>query len=352
MTIYIITIILIVILQPVLQLVLGSDKYKNTYNVLIGTWLFLVLALRSESVGSDLPTYIRRYAIFGNTEWNNLAEVAEINDTEIGYAALNKILYMLSDNPRLLICVVSFFLIYVFSREIKLNSDNPAFSYFLYITLGMYVRTFNTIRQQIAAAIALLAYHYIKEKKPIKFLVVILAASTIHKSVLIVIPMYFIARMKINYKVYICSFMGCILSIVIGDRLLSLITYKERYTATVSSVSNGAIGSCIIFGAFIILMIIICKKFKASESRFYMHFSIFCLLISSFTFVMPIIARVLFYFDAVTLLAVPNTVGQVKNISTRYFIICGVCAVTLFYYICIICRADVAAVIPYSFYRN
>lgn len=352
MAIYIVTIILIVVLQPILKVFLGSTKYKNIYVFLIGTWLFLVLALRNESVGSDMPNYIDRYATFGNTSWKDLDEVAKIKDMETGYAALSKLLYLFSDNPRFLIVVISFFLIYVFSREIKLNSDNPAFSYFLYITLGMYVRAFTAYRQQIATALALLAYHYILDKKPVRFFVLILIASTIHKSVLFVIPMYWIARMKIDYKVYFISFAGGILCVTIGDRLLSYITYKERYTEMVARGSGGAVGSCLIFGAFIILMIIICQKFKIPESRFYMHFSIFCLLISSLTFVLPIMARMLYYFDAVILCAIPNTISQIKCISTRYFLIFGICSVTLFYYICIICRADTGAVIPYSFFWN
>ena len=350
MTIYIVTIILIIIFQPFLQLIFGSEKYKNIYVFIIGTWLFFILALRSETVGSDLPTYINRYPIFGETPWKELPEVSKKMDMEMGYAILSKLLYLLSANPRVLICVVSFIIIYVFSKEIKDNSKNPAFSYFLYITLGMYVRAFTAYRQQIATALAIFSYRYIREKKPIKFLIVILIASTIHKSVLFVLPMYFIANMKINYKVYVSSFIGCILCITIGDRLLSYITYKDRYTEMVARGSDGAVGSCIIFSAFIVLMIIIWKSFRTPESKFYMHFAIFCLLISSFTFVLPIIARMLYYFDAVMLYTIPNTVSQIKNISTRYFIICSICFITLFYYIYIICQADTGSVIPYSFY--
>ncbi len=236
--------------------VFGSEKYKNIYVFIIGTWLFFILALRSETVGSDLPTYINRYPIFGETPWKELPEVSKKMDMEMGYAILSKLLYLLSANPRVLICVVSFIIIYVFSKEIKDNSKNPAFSYFLYITLGMYVRAFTAYRQQIATALAIFSYRYIREKKPIKFLIVILIASTIHKSVLFVLPMYFIANMKINYKVYVSSFIGCILCITIGDRLLSYITYKDRYTEMVARGSDGAVGSCIIFSAFIVLMLI------------------------------------------------------------------------------------------------
>lgn len=352
MTIYIVTIILIVALQPILKMIFGSEKYKNKYVLLIGIWLFFVLLFRDEAIGSDLRGYIVRYQIFGNTLWKDLAEVAKTNYMEIGYAALNKILYMLSDNPRFLIGVVSFFLIYVFSREIRLSSSNPAFSYFLYITMEMYVRTFTAYRQQIAAALALIAYHYILEKKPVRFLIIILAASTIHKSVIAVIPMYLIVRMKINYKIYFASFAGCILCITIGDKLLSYFTYREGYVKLISRGNNGAVGACLIFIAFIILMIIICQKFKTPELRFYMHFTIFCLLISCMTFVLPVIARMLYYFDSVILFAIPNVVAQVKNISTRYILICGICLVTLFYYICIICRADTCSVVPYKFYWN
>lgn len=355
MTVYIITIILIVGLQPVLNLIFGSEKYKGIYVFFIGTWLFLISALRDKSVGSDFSGYLRMFTLYGNTPWRDLIDIAKKSDIEIGYVAFNKIIYMISDNPRVLACIIAFILIFVFSREIKRNSNNPAFSYFLFVTMGMLGRSFNVMRQQIAVALALLAYPYIKEKKFIKFLIIILIAFHVHMSVVIVLPMYFIMQTKINYKVYFAFLVSCILCITIGDRLLSLFIYQERYIeryTTFTGERNGAVGECIIFSAFIILISIIWGNHKTGEMKFYMHFAMFCLLISCLTFVQPIIDRMEAYFDLVMIYAIPNTVSRVEKLSTRYFIICSVCAVTLFYYLCIICRADPGEVVPYVFCWN
>lgn len=352
MTVYIITIILIVVLQPLLNLIFSTEKFKRIYVFFIGIWLFLISAFRGKSVGSDFSGYLRRYTIFGNTSWRDLAETAIRSDMEIGYAALNKIIYMISDNPRVLACIIAFFLILVYSREIKRNSNNPAFSYFLYLTMGMLGRTFNTMRQQIAVAAALLAYSCIKERKFVKFLLIIFLASQIHRSVLVVLPMYFIAHTKIDYKIYLIFFVSCILCLTIGDRLLSFFIYKERYAATLMRGSNGAVGECIIYTAFVVLLSIIWGCHKTFEMKFYMHFAMFCLLISCLTFVQPIIGRLEAYFDFIMVYAIPNTVSRIEKLSTRYFVICSVCAVMLLYYLCIICRADMGEVVPYVFCWN
>jgi len=110
MVIYLITILLIIILEPVISIFSRKDKLKRNYIFLICFWLFLLLILRSETVGADLLTYIDVYAAFGKCPWGKMIQIAEVHDNmEIGYIVLNKLLYKISASPRFLIIVISFF---------------------------------------------------------------------------------------------------------------------------------------------------------------------------------------------------------------------------------------------------
>ena len=71
---------------------------------------------------------------------------------------------------------------------------------FVFASFGFYGNSLNFIRQCIAIAIFLYSIEYIKKKKFIPYLLIILLASTFHKSMLIMIPVYFIARIAVNWK--------------------------------------------------------------------------------------------------------------------------------------------------------
>ena len=69
-------------------------------------------------------------------------------------------------------------------------------SLYVYITYGMYLTSMNGIRQFLAAAIFFAATKYIFNGNWKKYMVLVLFASTIHQTALILIPIYFLVRRK------------------------------------------------------------------------------------------------------------------------------------------------------------
>lgn len=77
----------------------------------------------------------------------------------------------------------------------KKYSSDFAFSIFLFVASTDYISwMFNGIRQFTAVAIALFATSFMLEKKYIKALLIVLLASTMHQSALLVIPFMIIAQ--------------------------------------------------------------------------------------------------------------------------------------------------------------
>lgn len=75
-------------------------------------------------------------------------------------------------------------------------SVNFFYSSFLFITTLNFTWMLNGIRQFLAAVIMLIFLNLIIEKKTIKFIIVVLLVSTIHFTVIIMIPLYFVAIEK------------------------------------------------------------------------------------------------------------------------------------------------------------
>lgn len=131
--------------------------------------------------------------------------VVNINTShvEIGYYLLNKIVaYFTNDYvwvlfwASILTFTVTFTAIYRFSNMLTL-------SLIMIFLSGFYFDATNIVRQEIATAFFLYSYIYIKNQKLIKFLICIMIGAFFHQSILFLIPLYFLNRVKINNKVWI-----------------------------------------------------------------------------------------------------------------------------------------------------
>ncbi len=100
------------------------------------------------------------------------------------------------------VAAISGFCIY---KGISKYSDDVALSYYLFITGLYYTWFFNGMRQFLVAAILFANLKLIVEKKLWKLLLLVLLLYFIHKTVWIIIPIYFIANMKNwSYGIYAC----------------------------------------------------------------------------------------------------------------------------------------------------
>lgn len=77
-------------------------------------------------------------------------------------------------------------------------SPSPYFSYLMYIALGNYMFTFSALKQSLASAFIMLAFVYVIEKKPIRFVALVLLAFLFHKPAILFLAAYFIANKKID----------------------------------------------------------------------------------------------------------------------------------------------------------
>lgn len=150
--------------------------------------LFLLAALRIE-VGNDYGTYVTTC----HEIYNNGYVV-----TEPGYNLSVKILYFLSgkEDYLLMFAFYAFVTLFIFMKAMYEQSKSFTLSFFLFMTLGIYFRTFNTVRYYFVLAITLYALRYVIKKEYGKFILLIILAATFHKSVLVVIPLYWIANRK------------------------------------------------------------------------------------------------------------------------------------------------------------
>lgn len=104
-------------------------------------------------------------------------------------------------------------------------SDDVAFSFYLFMTsLYFYSWLMNGSRQFLVVCIFFAAFRLIAEKKLVKILILVAICYFIHKTAILIIPIYFIANLKNwSYGIYICILGTMALALIFPDQFLSFL---------------------------------------------------------------------------------------------------------------------------------
>ena len=153
--------------------------------------LFLVLAgtaaLRID-VGNDYGNYVNTF---------HEIYVGGYVVTEPGFNWLVRFLFLLSGGENYLLVFGLFAVVtaVIFLKAMYDQSVDFTLSFALFMLLGLYFRTFNTVRYYFVLAVTLYSLRYVLKREYSKFVLLILLAALFHKSVLVVIPLYLIAAL-------------------------------------------------------------------------------------------------------------------------------------------------------------
>lgn len=187
--------------------VYGENKKEVDFSLLLPCLLlFYFAAMRAVTVGADTKQYRIVFQLCAEERWSNLITSQarqlwfRLDAMEIGYKYYNKLLSYLWENPQMITIANSFFIIAPLYRLIYKYSPDRWLSVFLFFTFGFYQTSLNLTPSAIASLIALNGLEYIEERKPIRYILCVLAASVFHYSAFLFLPMYFLSYFKLTAK--------------------------------------------------------------------------------------------------------------------------------------------------------
>lgn len=154
--------------------------------------LILIAGLRYD-VGTDYLNYLVRYEVYAAKFLDSILTLEEP-----GFKFICWISILIGGNGFTAIFLSSLITITLFLITIYKNTDLLLPSTLLYIFLGCWHGAFNGIRQFLAAAIVFAGVNFIKERKFLKYALVVFIAFLFHGSAILMIFPYFIAHNKIS----------------------------------------------------------------------------------------------------------------------------------------------------------
>lgn len=307
--------------------------------------LFAVSACRL-NVGNDYAKYV---------EFMHLVNCDAFVPTEVGFNTLVKVIYGISgfENYLLVFAVFAAATVLLFLVAIYQQADDFGFSFFLFMTLGYYFQSLNTVRYYLALAIALYAIPYVLRKEWMKFVFLVILGATFHKSLLVVLLLYFLA--SVNWKKWqlAVAALFCTTFFFLQDFYLKVVVFLYPTYENTEYLEGGTsyvnIARCL---AVLLFSLIYYKKVVKEDerNRFYFYCNLGALVLYVCCSFLPVISRIGYYLTITHIFFIPALIAGIKNEKLKKFFKAGVILAGILYFVLFMRRAgaDGLRILPYE----
>lgn len=267
MSIYIFQLILVVILGAILSRNNFTDKNKKIFLYSTGFILIFILTFRGITVGEDTGRYFEFYEQTKNISLEHLLNT-DYRIDDVGYKIYNWIFSQINTPFWIILFINASISIVPVLLYIYKNAKDIIYSTYLYLALYFYAMNFNGMRQFMALGLFLLGLELLKKRKwyaTVSYILIILLASTIHKTALIFLVGVLFIIIKPHFKnmIWIASLITIISIILyiwpeIVYNLISSIapSYFERYAYNPAHAGIYPIGKSVLLQIFSVILYI------------------------------------------------------------------------------------------------
>jgi len=296
---------------------------------LLFTALFLPLALRVNT-GNDYAKYV---------DFMHLIRSHAYVPTEAGFNAFVRAVYALSgfENYLLVFALIAAATLALFLAAIWQQADDFAASFFLFMMLGYYFQTYNTVRYYFALSLVLFASGYLLRREFAPFVVLVLLAALFHKSALLALLLYPVAALPWKKWVWAA---GAVLSVsfpLFQNFWLRVVvklypSYEDTEYLAGSGINPTNIARC---GAVLLLAAVTClggrrsaqakeemrlpqeeTPGQARQERFWLHLTVMALALYVFCQFLPIISRIGYYLTLPQIFYIPRLLRKMQEGGT------------------------------------
>lgn len=178
-------------------LIFGEWK-KSKIGVEILYWgcclaMIVIAALRDPYVGGDTMPYREYFGYASSGSWEYITSPGNGYRREPGYTVLNVLISKFSSDPQVFLAVVAMLTIGLRFIAMRRASSKLWLSLFIYASFGFFSYSLCTLRQELGITVYFFAFPFLKDKKPIPYFLLTILAATFHRTLWILLPVYFLA---------------------------------------------------------------------------------------------------------------------------------------------------------------
>ena len=370
MTVYIIQLFLVFVLSPIQRVSFRFHKKfkgKDIYLWSVFSFLFVVMALRDSSIGSDTLSYTWINSNIANSSDYESALISSSIFSSPIYVGVHYFISRIIYSEQMGIAVNSAIVCIGFYYYIKKYSHNYVMSIFLFIALCLYFESMNGTRQFMAIALALNAYELLKQncKSLVGWMLFILAIG-VHNTIIAfaVALVGIMIRRKLSSIQNVVGISIVVSSLVIAGYSLMVDIFVKIFPYFViyldgtnkaqifqSEGSGRIILLYIVLGFFIYFInYFLEKKWIDKNNKIDLLTCLLCVFLGMFFSSNILVTRILWPFLCVFIVYLPNCLSVLKNqpkILMYGFVICS-----LSIYCILFLAEDKSGIIPYMIFHT
>ncbi|MBQ9901133.1 MAG: EpsG family protein [Clostridia bacterium] len=343
------------------------EKYEKSDSVIVAIAvliLFVFAAMRSVNVGADTRQYCGHFSELAQTPWLKLPayESRRYGTLELGYKVMNKLLAVFRE-PQTITIVNSILQIGLIAIVIYRQSKDKWLSIFLYFSFCFYQTALNLTPSSYVSYFMFLTFPFIKDKKLIKFLIMIGIGMLFHTSAVFFLPLYFLSKVKFNKKTFT---VGCIVSVLIFlfySVFIQIITaiLPQKYIHYIDNTKERT-GNTIELLVLVVQLValVFCymqleKDKKSSviqENNLVVWMLFYEIILYLLSMIAPMFQRGAFLFSPYFIIIIPNLISKISDERRRQWVTVGMTVYGTALYILRVSINNVGTTMPYEFFFN
>lgn len=349
MEIYLINFVLILIYATVYGI--AKNRMKNVEKLKITLFtisiiqLIAILAFRSYTIGVDVKNY---KDFFEGVCYKNDYYLEQAR-YEIGYKTLMYVISIFTDNLQVVLAIIALISIIPVGVFIYKNSEMPFLSLLLYMGFNFYAFVFSGLRQAIAISFIIWSFKFIKDRKLVKYAIMIILAICFHKSAFVFVPAYFLYNIKLNKNTLIGICIVDILIFIFKSQIVNLFIsfFYESYSVSNLNAKNWMLLNI----AIIVITLLFYKKVikDNKENNLLYLLSIVGVSLMLFSSVSGDVLRIANYYYIFIIALIPKVIKNIQGKYLKTIISLGFTFGMLPLYIYLL-NVDAYQIVPYEFF--
>jgi len=260
---------------------------------------------------------------YGNDYMNYYNNHALMNAGEYAWGASDLLFHTLNvtiKNFFALIAIISIFYLFSIRDLIKNNLDISQYWFAILLLLinpYLFLMHLSTLRQTLAICFFIFAVNSAVKRKFIPYMIIILLATGMHFSAILLLPLYFILTDKPVSKIFkIITVIG--LLILVFTPLFNLVLGKimeympAHYSAYIDMGLQNSLRATILSSFYFFLILFNMDKLEGKEI-IYGKLSLISTVVSILAYKLSMITRVGMYFDIFLIVTIPHIFKKMNN---------------------------------------
>lgn len=275
--------------------------------------LFLLLAVRDETIGRDLPGYHYYFLTYSEQSLKELCS----SWSEVLFRWLTWLIGQVTSSFQLYLAIVAAITIIPIAKVYAEDRRHSYLKIILFVNMSTFVLPFSGIRQSIALAVGMVAYSFVRDRKIVPFIIAVLVAIMIHHSGFVILFMYplYHMRCKRRHLLFIVPLIATVF--VFNEQIFGFLSavlsqYSDKYNVSIAP--TGAYGSLLLFIAFAVISYVIGDERLMDEETIGLRsFLLLAIAIQCFAPLHHLAMRLNYYYILFIPVLIPKALDAIRG---------------------------------------